>query len=188
MKMGISREEAVQWMEELLKSDGLRKHSYASEAVMRALALRLGHDPDLWGLIGLLHDIDYEETKDRPSEHGRKTADILTSRGVGKDVVEAIQAHNAEALGIERKSGVDYAITCSECVTGLVVATALVYPDKKLSSVKPSSVVKRMKQKEFARSVNRDHIRLCEKLNLSLDEFVELSVKAMAGISDQLGL
>jgi uncharacterized protein len=188
MKMGISREEAVQWMEEFLKSDGLRKHSFASEVVMRAMALRLGHDPDLWGLIGLLHDIDYEETKDRPSEHGRKTADILTSRGVGKDVVEAIQAHNAEALGIERKSDVDYAITCSECVTGLVVATALVYPDKKLSSVKPSSVVKRMKQKEFARSVNRDHIRLCEKLNLSLDEFVELSVKAMAGISDQLGL
>jgi predicted hydrolase (HD superfamily) len=83
---------------------------------------------------------------------------------------------------------VDIAITCSECITGMVVATALVYPDKKISSVKPSSITKRMKQKEFARSVNRDHIRKCEDLKVSLDEFAELSLKAMGKINDKLGL
>ena len=80
------------------------------------------------------------------------------------------------------------AITCSECITGMVVATALVYPDKKISSVKPSSITKRMKQKEFARSVNRDHIRKCEQVKIPLEEFAELSLKAMARISDVLGL
>ena len=186
--IGISRDEAVKLMEECLQGDSLRKHCYATEMVMRAMAERLGHDPEAWGLIGLLHDIDYEETKDQPSRHGLRTAEILGSKGVGSEVIEAIKAHNAEALGIERKTDVDIAITCSECITGMLVATALVYPDKKLSSVKPSSVTKRMKQKEFARSVNRDHIRKCEDLKVPLEEFAELSLKAMAKISEKLGL
>jgi putative nucleotidyltransferase with HDIG domain len=185
---GISRDDAVKLMEECLQGDSLRKHCYATEMVMRAMAERLGHDPEAWGIIGLLHDIDYEETKDQPSRHGLRTAEILGSKGVGSEVIEAIKAHNAEALGIERKTDVDIAITCSECITGMLVATALVYPDKKLSSVKPSSITKRMKQKEFARSVNRNHIRKCEDLKVPLEEFAELSLKAMARISDKLGL
>jgi putative nucleotidyltransferase with HDIG domain len=185
---GISREDAVKLMEEYLQGESLRKHCYATEIVMRAMADRLGHDPDLWGIIGLLHDLDYEETKEQPSEHGLKTAEILKSKGVKSEVIEAIKAHNAEVLGIERKTDVDIAITCSECITGMVVATALVYPDKKISSVKPSSIVKRMKQKEFARTVNRDHIRKCEEVKIPLEEFAELSLKAMAKISDVLGL
>jgi putative nucleotidyltransferase with HDIG domain len=186
--VGISRDDAVKLMEEYLQGDSLRKHCYATEVVMRAMAEKLGHDPETWGIIGLLHDIDYEETKDDPSRHGLRTADILASKGISTEVMEAIKAHNAEALGIERRTDVDLAITCSECITGMVVATALVYPDKKISSVKPSSITKRMKQKEFARSVNRDHIRKCEGLKVSLDEFAELSLKAMAKISDKLGL
>lgn len=186
--IGISRDEAAKLMEASLQSDSLRKHCYATEAVMRAMAERLGQDPELWGITGLLHDIDYEETKDNPAQHGLRTAEILKSKGVSTDVIEAIKAHNAEALGIERRSDLDRAITCSECITGLVVATALVYPDKRISSVKPSSIIKRMKQKEFARNVNRDHIRKCEELNIPLDQFAELSVKAMATISEKLGL
>jgi putative nucleotidyltransferase with HDIG domain len=185
---GISREDAVKLMEEYLQGESLRKHCYATEVVMRAMADRLGHDPDLWGIIGLLHDLDYEETKEQPSEHGLKTAETLKSKGVKSEVIEAIKAHNAEVLGIERKTDVDIAITCSECITGMVVATALVYPDKKISSVKPSSIVKRMKQKEFARTVNRDHIRKCEEVKIPLEEFAELSLKAMVKISDVLGL
>jgi putative nucleotidyltransferase with HDIG domain len=186
--VGISRDEAVRLMEEYLQGESLRKHCYATEMVMRAMAEKLGHDPETWGIIGLLHDIDYEETKDEPSRHGLKTAEILKSKGVSSEVVEAIKAHNAEALGIERKTDLDIAITCSECITGMVVATALVYPDKKISSVKPSSITKRMKQKEFARTVNRDHIRKCEDLKIPLEEFAELSLKAMGKISDKLGL
>jgi putative nucleotidyltransferase with HDIG domain len=185
---GISREEAVKLMEEYLQADSLRKHCYATEAVMRAMAERLGYDPDLWGIVGLLHDLDYEETKDQPSQHGLKTAEILRTRGVSGEVNEAIKAHNAEALGIERKTDLDIAITCSECITGMIIATTLVYPDKKIVSVKPSSITKRMKQKEFARNVNRDLIRKCEELHVSLEEFAELSLKAMGKISDRLGL
>lgn len=185
---GITREEAVKLMEEYLQGESLRKHCYATEAVMRAMAQRLGYDPEMWGIVGLLHDLDYEETKDQPDQHGLKTAGILREKGVSDEVIEAIKAHNAEALGIERKTDLGIAITCSECITGMVVATTLVYPDKRISSVKPSSIIKRMKQKEFARNVNRDFIRKCEDLHVPLEEFAELSLRAMAKISDLLGL
>jgi len=185
---GIEREEAARLMEEYLQGEGLRKHSYATEAVMRAMAERLGHDPELWGIVGLLHDLDYEETKDQPSLHGLRTAEILKAKGISDEVVEGIKAHNAEALGMERKTDLDIAITCSESITGMVVAATLVYPDKKISSVKPSSIIKRMKQKEFARSVNRDLIRKCEDLHIPLEEFATLSLKAMGNIGDRLGL
>ena len=185
---GIQREEAVKLMESYLQGENLRKHCYATEAVMRAMAERLDYDPESWGIAGLLHDLDYEETKDQPSQHGLKTAEILEERGVSQEVIEAIKAHNADALGIERKTDLDIAITCSECITGMVVATTLVYPDKKISSVKPSSIIKRMKQKEFARNVNRELIRKCEDVHISIEEFAELSLKAMGKISDLLGL
>jgi uncharacterized protein len=185
---GMDREEAVKLMESYLQGESLRKHCYATEAVMRAMAERLGYDPELWGIVGLLHDLDYEETKDRPSQHGMKTAEILKKKGVSPEVLEAIKAHNSEALGIERKTDLDIAITCSECITGMVVATALVYPDKRISGVKASSIIKRMKQKEFARNVNRDLIRKCEEVHVPLEEFAELSLKAMGKISDRLGL
>ncbi len=187
-KAGISREEAVKLMEDYLKGESLRKHCFATEAIMRAMAERLSHDPELWGIVGLLHDLDYEETKDQPSQHSLKTAEILKGKGVASEVIEAIKAHNAEALGIERGTDLDFAITCSECITGMVVATTLVYPDKKISSVKPSSIIKRMKQKEFARNVNRDLIHKCEALHVSLEEFAELSLKAMGKIGGLLGL
>jgi predicted hydrolase (HD superfamily) len=107
---------------------------------------------------------------------------------VNQEIIDAIKAHNAEALGIQRKTELDIALTCAECITGMVVATTLVYPDKKIASVKPTSIVKRMKQKEFARNVNREHIRKCEQLNIPLEEFAELSLKAMGTISNELGL
>ncbi len=175
-------------MNQSVKADNLLKHSLATEAILRALAVRLGKDPETWGLAGLLHDLDFEETRDTPETHGLRTAEILQSRGVLEEVLQSIRAHNAERLGLERKTELDFAVTCGEAVTGLIVATALVYPDKKVASVKPQSVTKRMKEKYFARNVNRDLIRLCEKLGLPLDEFVSLSVTAMQGISADLGL
>ena len=99
-----------------------------------------------------------------------------------------IAGHNAEALGVERKSTFDFALTCAESITGLVIATALVYPDKRLASVKPKSILKRMKKKDFARRVNRDQIRLCEEIGVPLADFAELSLRAMQGISEELSL
>ena len=171
-----------------LEADNLRKHSLASEAIMRALARRLGHDEETWGLAGLLHDLDYAQTQDDPARHGLVTEKILQEKGVDVTIIQAIKAHNAEALGLTRQTPMDLALTCAETMTGMVVATALVYPDKKIRSVKPKSIVKRMKEKHFAKGVRREHIMLCEELGLPLAEFAALSLKAMAAIDKQLGL
>ena len=184
----MDRQQALDLLHKHMKADNLRKHCLATEAVMHALADRLDESVELWGVVGLLHDLDYEETAERPSEHGLKTAAILTDTDLPPEAITAIKAHNAEALGVERKSRMDYALTCAESITGLVVATALVYPDKRLASVKSKSILKRMKQKDFARRVNRDHIRLCEEIGIPLTEFASLSLRAMQGISEQLGL
>jgi putative nucleotidyltransferase with HDIG domain len=184
----VDREQALSLLREHCKEEVLIKHSMATEAVMQALAKRLGHDPDQWGIAGLLHDLDYDETKEDPPRHTMRTEEILRDKGMEAEIIEAIKAHNAEALGMEREKPFHFAITCAESITGLIVATTLVYPDKKIASVKPSSIVKRMKEKGFARTVRRDAIRECEKLGLGLDEFAELSLKAMQGISAQLGL
>ncbi|RLA88755.1 MAG: hydrolase [Deltaproteobacteria bacterium] len=186
--LGISRDEAYHLLNEMVTQDNLKKHCLATEVIMRDLASKLGYDPDLWGIAGLLHDLDFEETKDDPQRHGLVTAKILEEKNVSKEIIDAIKAHNAEALGIERKNPIDFAITAAETITGMVVATTLVYPDKKIKSVKPKSILKRMKAKEFARRVNRDHIKLCEKLGIPLAEFAELSLKAMSKIDKELGL
>lgn len=170
-------------MEKHLTSEALRRHSLASEAVLRALARKLGRNEEeveRWGLLGLLHDLDYGETESNPQLYGLKTVEYLDESGFSVDELAAIKRHNAEMLGLERETELDLALTCGEVVTGLIAASALVQPDKKIASVKPSSAVKKMKDKTFARSVNRDHIKLCEKLGLPLLDFMTLAVEAMA--------
>jgi len=186
--LGITRNEALQLMKEYLKADNLQKHSLATEIIMRKIAQRRGDNEELWGIAGLLHDLDFEETKDDMPNHTLKTQEILKKKGVSKEIIEAIKGHNAENLGYQRDRPIDHALTCAECITGMVIATTLVYPDKKLASVKPKSILKRMKQKEFARSVNREYIKECEKIGIPLEEFAELSLNAMREISDELGL
>jgi putative nucleotidyltransferase with HDIG domain len=187
-RLGISRPEALDLLQQQLPEQNLRNHCLATEAIMRALAARLGHDEELWGLAGLLHDLDYVETKDRMDRHGLETERILQPRGVSRDLTELIKSHNADNLGFHRSQIAQHALVAAECITGLIVATALVYPDKKLASVKESSIIKRMKQKEFARSVNREHIRECELIGIPLPDFAALSLRAMCGISSELGL
>jgi putative nucleotidyltransferase with HDIG domain len=184
----ISRAEALTLLRQYCREEALIKHSLATEAVIQALAKRLGHDPDRWGIAGLLHDLDYNDTKGDPSRHTLRTEEILRGKGGDEEIIDAIKAHNAEALCMTRGKPFHFAITCAESITGLIVAATLVYPDKRIGSVKPSSIVKRMKEKGFARGVSRDAIRECEKLGLSVEEFAELSLKAMQGIHDQLGL
>jgi len=183
----MDRDEAWRLLTERVEADNLLKHSLASEAVMRGLARKLGHDEEMWGVTGLLHDLDYPETKDDPQRHGLYTVELLAGR-LPEAALTAIKRHNAEALGLTRETTLDLALTAAETITGLVVATTLVYPDKKLASVKPKSVTKRMKEKAFAANVNRDHIMLCEQFGLPLPEFAALAVESMRQISDQLGL
>jgi putative nucleotidyltransferase with HDIG domain len=184
----ITRDMALDLLKEYCREEALIKHSLATEAVMRALAARMGQDPNRWGIAGLLHDLDYDETKEDPARHTLRTESILRQRGFEEEIIDAIKAHNAEALHIIREKPIHFAITSAESITGLIVATTLVYPDKRIASVKPSSIVKRMKEKGFARGVRREAIQECERLGLSLEEFADLSLKAMQGIGDQLGL
>ena len=183
----MNRERAVELVEQYVRSDWLKKHSLATAAIMERLAGRLNGDPDTWWVIGMLHDLDFDITQD-PALHGRKTEEILQEQGVSGEIIRAILAHNADGLGLERTDTLDYAITAAESITGLIVATALVMPDKRLVSVKPASVVKRMKKKEFARKVSRESIMLCEQAGIPLEEFSQIAVEAMQSIAGELDL
>jgi putative nucleotidyltransferase with HDIG domain len=183
-----SRVEAMALLQRYVTNPNMIKHSIAAEAVMRALAARLGGDADQWGMAGLLHDIDIELTNADLSVHGMKAVEILQEFGLDPESVQAIKRHNELACHEKRSTAFEHALAAGETITGLIIATALVYPDKKLASVKPSSIVKRMKEKAFAASVNRDIIRECEAIGIPLAEFAEISLKAMQSISAELGL
>ena len=184
----MNRDQAIELVRQYIKNETMVKHCLAAEAVMAAVAERLGHDKEKWALAGLLHDLDVELTNADLNVHVLETEKILLQHGVDEGVIDAIKMHNEQAHGQKRSTPFHHALAASETITGLIVATALVLPDKKLASVKPTSVVKRMKEKAFARGANRDHIRECEKAGIPLDQFAELAVKAMQGISAQLGL
>ena len=165
------------------------KHCLASEAVLKALAKELEEDEEKWSLAGLLHDIDVEITNADLSIHTREAANILRNEGIDEELIEAVRLHNEEAHpGEKRNTKLQHALAAGETITGLITATALVYPDKKLSSVKVKSITKRMKEKAFARSVNRNIIMECERLGLDLNQFTEIALRAMQGIAGDLGL
>jgi uncharacterized protein len=186
--MEISRDQALQRLQEHVKNEKTIIHCLASEAVMRALAGRLGEDQDRWGITGLLHDIDVEVTHADPRVHALKAEELLEDFGLDGTMIDAIRMHNDEATGIPRSTTFQHALAAGETITGLIYATTLVYPDKKIANIKYKSVSKRMKEKAFAASVNRDHIMECEKIGIPLDEFVRLSVDAMREISESIGL
>lgn len=188
MSVGITREEALSLLREHVKNPNMLKHCLASEAVLGALADHLGEDRQKWSMAGLLHDLDVERTNADMGIHGRETVKILEEKGLDPEMIEAIGLHNEASAGRKRSAPFHHALAAGETITGLIIATALVYPDKKLASVKPKSITKRMKEKAFAASVNRDVIRECERIPIPLDEFVEISLKAMQSIREDLGL
>ena len=184
----MTRDEAEELLKRYVKNERMLDHSYASEAVLRALARRLGRDEEKWGLAGLLHDIDIEVVGGDLARHGLEALPILTEAGIDPEIVDAVQMHNEMVSGTVRTTEFQHALAAGETITGMIVATALVYPDRKIASVKVKSITKRMKEKAFAASVNRETIRECEKIGLPLDEFVEISLGAMQGIAGRLGL
>lgn len=183
----ISRDQAIQLLKEHVKADNMLKHSFASEAVLRAIAKHLGENENEWGIAGLLHDIDVEITNADPFLHGPYAKKILSGK-ITDEMLDAIMMHNEVATGMERTLKFQHALAAGETITGLITATTLVYPDKKIEAVKPNSVTKRMKQKAFAASVKRENILECEKINIPLNEFATLSINAMKEISEVLGL
>lgn len=184
----MNRDQALEYLKTYIKSDSMIRHSLASEAVMRAAAQRLNEDPERWGLAGLLHDVDVEVTNANPETHAVVGAEMLAKQGFDEEFIEAIRRHNEEASVAKRETKFQFALAACETITGLVTATTLVYPDKKLAGVKTKSILKRMKAKSFAASVNRDTIMECERIGIPLPEFAELAIDAMKTISVELGL
>ncbi len=183
-----SREYYLDLLHGHIKNPKMIAHSLASEAVMRALARHFGADEDEWGLAGLLHDIDVEDTQADSLRHGPEGAALLKAEGFSEEAADAVLLHNEKATPGRRRSTVfQHALAAGETITGLIFAVALVYPDKKISSVKPKSVTKRMKEKLFAASVHRENIMECEVIGLSLDEFAVLALNALIPIQHELG-
>ncbi len=185
----MKREDALQLIKKHVKNKNSIKHMLAVEAVMRSLAKKFNEDEDLWGIAGLVHDIDMEivDYVKEPSLHGRKGGEILRENGFSDEIIEAALAHNHET-GKERNSLLEKAIYCSDPLTGLIAASTLVLPSKKLSDLSLSSVKKRYKEKAFAKGANREIIAECEKIELTLEEFMEIGLIAMQEISNELEL
>ncbi len=184
----MTRDEALELLRNYVKNDRMLAHCYAAEAVMRALARKLGRDEEKWALAGLLHDLDVEVCSADLQVHTLETERVLTEKGVDPEIVDAIVMHNEVNRDRKRNTEFQHALAAGETITGLIIATTLVYPDRKIASVKPKSVVKRMKEKQFAASVNREIIMECEKIGIPLEAFAELSLNAMREIADEIGL
>lgn len=183
----MKREDAYQLLQKKLKQKNLQKHCLAVEAVMRELAQELGADQQKWGLTGLLHDIDYQETSDNPDLHSQKGADYLKELGLSDEIVYAVRAHNP-AHNLPLKTQLDKALYASDPLTGLIVAAALIHPEKKLSPLDTDFIMNRFGEKSFARGADREQIKTCSDLGLSLEEFVEIGLRAMQKNHQALGL
>jgi putative nucleotidyltransferase with HDIG domain len=183
----MNRADALELLHAWTLKEGLRKHAYGVEAAMRAYARKLGEDEEIWGVVGLLHDFDYERYPDADN-HPWRGAEELRRRGLDETLVRAILAH-ASYTGVPRDTLVAKVLFAVDELVGLITAAALVQPDKKLASVSTPSVIKKMKDKAFARAVNRDEIREgAESLGLPLDEHIGVVLAAMQSIAPELGL
>lgn len=171
-----------------IQNENLIKHCLATEVCMRDLAKYFQEDEDKWALTGLLHDIDYEETKNDSQKHSIIGAEMLEKAGLDKEIVDAVKTHN-EIHGIAPESKMAKAIYCVDPLTGLIVAATLVLPSKKIADLTAENVLNRFGEKSFAKGANREIISKCQELlNLSLQKFIAIGLRAMQEINEDLGL
>ena len=188
----MNHEEALALMHEYTPSDALRKHMYAVEAAMRAYARKYGEDEERWGIVGILHDFDYERypNNDRSptEEHPSAGVKVLRERGYPDDVCEAIMGH-ADYTGVPRTSLMAKTLYAVDELCGFLVACTLVRPSKSFQDLKVKSVKKKLKDKGFARAVNRDEVRQgAEQADLPLDEHIQFVIEALRPVEKKLGL
>ena len=182
-----SREEAWSLLTEHTEGENLRKHALAVEAAMRAYALRLGGDPEAWGIAGLLHDFDYEKHP-RPEEHPAYGVSLLRQKEYPVEIVQAILAH-APHTGVPRVTPLEKALFAVDELCGFLTACALVQPGRRLSEVRLDSVRKKLKDKAFARGVHRDHIILgAQELGVDLEEHIAFVLESLVAVGPSLGL
>jgi len=184
----ITKDRAIEILHKNIENKNLRKHHYGVAAAMKRLAVEFEGDPSVWEIVGLLHDADYERTKDQMDQHTILLAEILKDEDLDTEIIRCIQSHASEYTGVKPSSTMDYALLSCDDLTGLIVATALMNPEK-LAGVKVSSVLKKFRNKAFAASVNRDKIKECEQnLDIGLERFVGLVLEAMKEEAELLGL
>lgn len=191
----MNREEAYKTLTKLIKNQNLIKHHLACEAVMKVLYKKFtppaGQNPqdeEKWGIVGLLHDADYELTRNHPEKHTLVLQEKIGSK-LPADVMYAIMSHNFAYNKVLPKNTMDWSIYCADELTGLIIAATLVNPDKKLASVTTDFVINRFNEPSFAKGANRDQILACEdKLGIPIKDFIDLSLKAMQLINSELGL
>jgi uncharacterized protein len=193
MTLPISREEAVELLKSMGQEESNMNHYLESEAIMKSLAEKFGEDIDYWGMLGLLHDVDWEQTKSNWAEHTIKAEDILKGKGFDDEFIQIVQSHGYgfdEILahtGKERKEKVEHSLAAAETLTGLIYAYALMR-DKKISDMQIKGLKKKFKDKTFAANCNREIIREIEKTGLELSEFFEIAINSVKGIKDEIGL
>ena len=191
MKNSITIDEARELLHKHLKDEYNLHHSRESEVIMRALAKKLGEDEELWGIAGLLHDLDWEEIGDDHDQHSIRTIEILREEGYEiPEMFHAIQAHCEGMIpnDVKRESKFDFALAAAESVTGLIFAYTLMKPDKKVAGTKASSINKKFKDKSFAAKVPRNFIADIEKTGLEKSEFFQIAIDAMTEIADEIGM
>ncbi len=185
----MTRPEALNLVKQYVKNENSIKHMLATEAIMRALAKHFNENEEIWGLAGLLHDMDMEivDWKIEPEKQGVVAAEMLEEMGLDIVITNAIRAHN-EATGKKAETLIEKAIYATDPLTGLIVAATLVLPSRKIGDLIPENVLNRFKEKSFARGARRDAIASCTEIDLSLEEFVKIGLEAMQSIAQDLGL
>jgi predicted hydrolase (HD superfamily) len=191
----MNRQQAYETLLTLIKSENLIKHHLACEAAMKSLYKRLTpqnmqnpQDEESWGIVGLLHDADYELSKNTPEKHTLILEEKLKDK-IDTKIIYAIKSHNWKFNNVTPKSMMDWSIFCVDELTGLIIAAALVHPDKKLSSLNLDFIIKRFNENTFAKGADREQIKFCEKeLSIPLNEFIELTLISMQQIAPSLGL
>lgn len=187
----MTREEALNLLHENMQSPNLRKHCYAVGAVMRALAVKLGGNSEMWEVAGLLHDADYEKTKENKEQHTKLIFEWLKNHELDSEIKDAILAHGWGFVegNPEPKNKMEWALYCCDELTGFIIAVTLVRPEKKLEVVTAENVMSKWNKKDFAAGVHREQIELCEeKLGIPLEEFVTIALEVMKSINKELGL
>jgi putative nucleotidyltransferase with HDIG domain len=183
----INRDEAYALVCQYTQSESLRRHMLAVEAAMRAYARKFGEDEQKWGIVGLLHDFDYERWPDPPN-HPLKGAEILAERGYPDEVIYAIKSHADYLPDCPRRSPLDKTLYACDELAGFITAVAVIRPQR-IEGLAASSVRKKLKQKSFAAAVNRDDIqRGADDLGVELNEHIQFVIDAMAEVADTLGL
>jgi putative nucleotidyltransferase with HDIG domain len=182
----ISRSESLKLVKKHVKNRNLVKHMIAVGSIMHGLAENMGEDPVLWESVGILHDIDYEEVGEDWEKHGLVSAEMVTDY-LPKEALQAIKSHNPQT-SVEAKEPLEIALLAADGLSGLLVATALMMPDKKLEQVKVRSIRRKFKDSSFARGVNRDNILRSTELGYEFDEFLRIGLESMKKVSGELGL